>query len=72
MRGVGRMKNKQALFSSSSDEWSTPQNIFDLLNDEFNFNLDPCATKGNHKCSKWFEAAENGLLQNWGGVQSIL
>ena len=28
------------LFSSKSDEWSTPQTLFDTLNEEFHFTLD--------------------------------
>lgn len=33
-----------------SDEWQTPQWLFDELNDEFNFDIDLCATKENSKC----------------------
>ncbi len=29
-------------FSSKSNEWTTPQYLFDELNEEFNFTLDPC------------------------------
>lgn len=58
-----------ALFTSNSDEWATPQNVFDMLNKEFNFNLDPCATEENHKCDKYFTAEIDGLTQKWGGVE---
>ena len=57
----------KVLFSSNSDEWSTPQNIYNSLNAEFGFNLDPCATNENHKCERYFTKEQNGLLQNWGG-----
>ena len=57
----------KVLFSSNSDEWSTPQNIYSSLNTEFGFNLDPCATNENHKCERYFTKEQNGLLQNWGG-----
>lgn len=60
------MINK-ALFSSNSDEWATPQHIFDNLDAEFNFNLDPCATESNHKCNVFYTAKIDGLKQNWGG-----
>ena len=66
------MKNLKGVFSSNSDEWATPQQIYDELNTEFNFNLDPCCTEKNHKCEKYFTIEDNGLLQNWGGVQSLL
>lgn len=59
--------NSKALFSSRTDEWSTPQNVFEELNKEFHFNLDPCATKDNAKCLKFFTKAQDGLKQNWQG-----
>lgn len=34
----------RALYSSSSDEYGTPQWLFDALNAEFGFSLDPCCT----------------------------
>lgn len=60
------------LFSSNSDEWATPQDVFDELNKEFNFTLDPCASASNAKCQKHFTKEENGLLQAWGGGTCIL
>lgn len=59
--------NTKVLFSSNSDEWATPQDFFDRLNEEFHFNLDPCALPENAKCSKYFTPKSNGLSQNWGG-----
>lgn len=44
----------EALFSSKTDNWATPQNFFDELNKEFHFTLDPCADEKNHKCEKFF------------------
>ena len=32
-------------FSSKSNEWTTPQHLFDELNQEFNFTLDPMQLK---------------------------
>ena len=61
------MNNIQVMFSKDSDEWGTPQALFDELNKEFSFTLDPCATAENHKCPKYFSMAEDGLKQNWGG-----
>lgn len=58
-----------ALFSSNSDEWATPQTVFDELNAEFNFNLDPCATERNHKTALFFTQKDNGLSKNWGGYR---
>lgn len=56
------------LFSHKSDEWETPQKIFDELNEEFHFNLDPCATDDNHKCDVYYTKKDDGLVQNWGGA----
>ena len=57
----------EGMFSSNSVEWSTPQWLFDELDNEFHFTLDPCSTHENHKCDKYFTKAENGLLQDWQG-----
>ena len=64
--------NIKGCFLHESDEWYTPTDFFEELNKEFNFNLDPCATDDNHKCDKYFTREEDGLSQNWGGVQSVL
>lgn len=64
--------NKELMFSSATDEWYTPMDFFEQLDEEFHFNLDPCATEENHKCDKYFTKEINGLLQKWGGVQSVL
>lgn len=55
----------KVLFSSKSDEWSTPQNLFDKLFRLFNFTLDPCATYENHKLPKYYTIEDDGLIQNW-------
>lgn len=66
------MKNLEVMFSSNTDQWATPQEFFDELNREFNFNLDPCADETNHKCENYFDEAIDGLKQSWGGVLRIL
>ena len=48
-------------FSSASDEWATPQWLFDALNKEFGFTLDVCSTHENAKCRCHFTRFENGL-----------
>ena len=59
--------NNEVMFSKKSDEWSTPQSVFDELNAEFDFNLDPCSTDENHKTPFYFTKESDGLSQNWGG-----
>jgi site-specific DNA-methyltransferase (adenine-specific) len=34
--------NKEVLFSSNTDNWSTPKWLFEELNNEFHFDMDPC------------------------------
>lgn len=38
--------NKASLFSSVSDRWATPKDVYDALNNEFRFNFDPCPLDG--------------------------
>ena len=47
------MINK-ALFTSNTNEWATPQDFFNKLNEEFHFTLDPCSNHENAKCKKHF------------------
>ena len=57
----------ETLFSSRSDEWETPQWLFDRLNRIFCFELDVCADDNNHKCERYFTKEDDGLSKNWGG-----
>lgn len=54
-----------AMFSSNTNEWATPQAFFDELDKEFNFSLDPCATPQNAKCARYFTKEIDGLAQSW-------
>lgn len=56
-----------ALFSKKSDEWATPQLLFNRLNDIYKFTLDPCATAENAKCEKFYTKEQDGLKQSWVG-----
>ena len=57
----------EALFSSQKDDWETPQDFYDRLNDEFHFTLDPCSDDNNCKCDNHFTKDDDGLQQDWGG-----
>ena len=59
--------NAELMFSSKTNEWATPQALFDELNGEFGFTLDPCATTENAKCQKFYTIKEDGLAQDWSG-----
>lgn len=65
------MPISEVLFSKENDEWGTPQDIFDKLNEEFNFTLDPCATEENAKCEKYYTKEDDGLHISWGGREYL-
>jgi site-specific DNA-methyltransferase (adenine-specific) len=52
-------------FSSKSNEWETPKDFYNKLNNEFDFTLDPCCTKQTAKCKKYYTIKDNGLIQDW-------
>lgn len=54
-------------YSTGKDNWGTPQDLFDSLNKEFGFTLDPCADEHNHKCEKYYTIEQDGLKQDWSG-----
>lgn len=60
------------LFSSKTDEWATPHDLYDELNREFHFTLDAAATFENRKCSAYFgldngiEGQADALACHWG------
>ena len=56
-----------SLFKSGKEDWETPQGLFNELNREFGFTLDPCAAHTTAKCVKYYTASENGLAQDWTG-----
>ena len=54
------------MFSQKTDVWSTPQWLFDALDKEFGFTLDPCSDGTNAKCERFFSVHDSGLLKEWG------
>lgn len=59
-----------ALFTHKSDEYGTPQWLFDLLDKEFHFECDAAATTKNTKCKNFFGEdytgkKENSLVYDW-------
>ena len=59
----------ETLFSHATDEWATPEKLYQELDEEFHFTLDPCATDENHKCDLYFTREQNGLNYSWGGYR---
>jgi phage N-6-adenine-methyltransferase len=62
--------NTELMFSSKTDEWETPQDLFDKLNTEFKFDLDVCCNEYNCKCEIGYmksEEDQGGLSKKWFG-----
>lgn len=61
-------ETQKTMFSSASDEWSTPQWLFDRVNDVFNFDFDAAATAKNTKTKKWMGLDRyDALKRGWPG-----
>lgn len=54
-----------SFFTSNSEEWETPQLLFDELNRKFDFQLDVCATAHNAKCAEYYTKETDGLSHPW-------
>lgn len=52
------MKNRNL---NNSDNWATPNKLYDELNAEFHFDFDPCPLNGNE-----ITPENDGLLIQWG------
>src|SRR5688572_1829312 len=57
-----------AQFSSATDLWATPWDLFRPLAEEFRFDVDVCAVPENAKCERFFSPDEDGLSKRWEGV----
>ena len=58
------------MLTSKTNEWETPDDLFNLLNQQFNFEMDLAATKENSKCGDRFlgpgsSIHEDSLRYNW-------
>ena len=62
----------KGMFTSNTPEWATPQALYNALDKEFNFMLDPCATDENHKAPIYYTAKEDGLKQDWGTMTAFI
>lgn len=45
--------------------WQTPQDFFDLLDSEFNFDVDVAADENNSKCRAYIDEEDDGLRRPW-------
>ena len=61
---AGKMK---VHYSSKTDNWATPQWLFDKLNAIYDFDLDVCANSENAKFWRYYSPDDYGLKQTWTG-----
>lgn len=52
-------------FSSATDQWDTPQELYDRWDRLFCFDLDACADETNAKCQRFYSVEVDGLAQEW-------
>lgn len=50
---------------TAKDDWETPEELFNELNDEFHFTLDAAASEENTKCWYYYDKETNGLKHPW-------
>ena len=60
---MGKMND--SLFSSNKQTWETPQELFDKLNNVFNFEVDIAAADDTAKCKKYYTKEDDGLVKDW-------
>lgn len=53
-------------FDSTKQDWTTPDDLFDPINSEFNFTLDAAASPENTRAPLYFTEKDNGLSKSWG------
>lgn len=59
--------NNAVMFSSVTDLWETPQEFFNMRDEEFHFQTDVCAIPENAKCNYFFTPEIDGLKIPWTG-----
>ena len=59
--GLGTRREMDVHYSSATDEWETPQDLFDELDAEFGFDLDVCALPNSAKCRRYYTPDDDGL-----------
>lgn len=62
---VAATRNAGRWYGNGRD-WETPPAMFEALDAEFHFTLDPCARPQTAKTKRFFTEADNGLVQDWG------
>ena len=63
--------HKDLMFSSKSDEWETPKEVFNKFNSIFNFELDAASTIENKLCPNYYTLEDDSLKQDWSKFETV-
>lgn len=61
-----------ALLTSNSQTWETPDSFYLSLHKRWDFTIDVCALPENTKHPRFFSPADNGLAQSWAGERCFM
>lgn len=70
VRGMRARNNGR--YNGNGRHWETPPEVFEPLDREFEFTLDPCATSETAKCTVFFHEKLDGLKQDWAGARVFM
>lgn len=65
--GKKQTKNLKVHFTSSSQTWNTPPELFEKLNSVWNFEIDTACEDNTALCSQYFTPETDGLNSSWEG-----
>ncbi len=57
--------NKTSTSEDEKDLWQTPIDLFKAIDQEFNFDIDICASEDNHLCDDYFSEKVSALKNEW-------
>ena len=63
--------SKDARFSSQSENWGTPPELFRALDEVYDFQLDAAASAANHLCPTYFSKKDNALKMEWSAYRRV-
>lgn len=66
---MNKERSLNVMFKSDRQDWATPDNFIEWLNDEMclRFDLDAAASDDNHKAPSYFTVDDDGLNCDWWG-----
>lgn len=59
-------------FETTKNDYETPLDLFNKLNDEFHFDIDLAASSKNKKVPVFFSEQQDALQQDWSGTVGFL